>query len=267
MKTINGESLIPMASKLFLPSSKKLIEIKDSVYAVNNETAWGAVTLLMDTIIPFVYDYIGSYSNGYYLVTKNDSFNYIDNQGVILFKDAWLPTYPEYKILAKYTGKPVLVLTEKGYNYQMPDGKLVFKYAKESLSAYDSLIAFSKGDLWGYLSPDPPLEVIEPKYNSVKPFYNGCGIVSLSPYWGVIKSNDEPVIGFNYDDLKFLNDSLLLANKNGKQGVLTLTGDTLIPFIATEIELYNETIVSITTIQSLIYYNLDNNKWIRKDNE
>jgi len=257
-----------LANFIINPEYSNLKILKtDSVYGLEFNGKWGGLNLNSDTILTFDYDYIGAYSNGYYLVTRNDSFNYISDSGNLIFQGLWQPIYPEYKILAKYNRNPILVLTDGGYNYMKPDGQLIFKYGKETLSAYSNLIAFSKGDLWGYLSPVPAEEVIEPKYNAVKPFKNGLGIVSQSNLWGIINPNDEIVVPLVYNELKFLNDTILLANKNNKMGLLNRQGDTILPFIAGEIELYKESIVSISTKNSLSYFNLETSDWIKKESE
>ncbi len=255
------------ANYVINPEYENLSKINDSVYALKNDDYWGALDLNLDTVIPFKYDYIGTYSNGLYMVTKNDSFNYVSSGGALALKENWQPVYPEYKILAKYAGKPILVVTDEGYNYLTLEGKLVFKYGKESLSAYDSIISFSKGNKWGFLSPDPPKEIIEPKYDAVKAFYNGYGVVSLGTSWGVIDVNDQPVIDFGYDEIEFLNDTLLIVRQSERYGLLTIEGDTLIPCITRGIEPYHNTIVSISTHEHFEYYNYATGKWIRKENE
>ena len=245
---------------------EKVKSINDSIYALRDDY-WGALNMNKDTIIDFMYDYIGEYSNGYHLVTKNDSFNYISMDGVLLLNELWHPTYPEFKILAKYMKQPILIPSEDGYNYLNSNGKKIFKYGKAQLGGYSKLIAYNYEDQWGYLSPVPPKQVIKPIYDKAYSFRNNFGIVSLNPFWGLIDTNGNVIVKVMYEDLQFINDTLLIATTKGRKGILSVSNDTILPFIYDEIELYQPNVVSIREKDSFSYYNFATNKWIRKENE
>ncbi len=243
-----------------------IISIKDSVFALENEDYWGVVGNFKDTILAFEYDYIGPINQGFFIVTKNDSFNYSNIEGQMLLKTS-IPIYREYKVLAQYTGKPILYLDEEGYNFVYINGKKIFKKQKDNLGLYSDLIAYEDKGMWGYLSPNPPKEVIKPKYDNAMSFKNGIGIVSLSPLWGIIDSKGEFIVPAFYENLSFLSASIILAEGKGKTGLLNLEGDTLLDFKVQQIEPFEEEWVIISDTKNTSYYNLETKAWIRKEND
>ena len=252
---------------IFSPKFNSIIGLKKGVFAIQNNELWGAISVNNDTILDFVYDDISQPSNGYYLVSKKDSFNYINESGQLLFANKWLVKYPEYKILGKYDNKPILVSTSKGYNYIDMDGKLIFKYPKHKLGEYSNLIAFKNENLWGYLSNSPPKEVIAPRFDRAFSFEYDYGIVSLSPLWGTIDSRGNFVIEAYYEDLQFLSPKVVLAKGKGDYGLLTEKGDTILPFTSLKIEPFANNTVKVSNQETIRYYNYNTNSWIRKENE
>jgi hypothetical protein len=250
---------------VFEPVFETLIEINDSSFVAEKKEAFGLISIERDTILPFEYDYIGEPSNGYYLVTQNDSFNYVNVQSKELLLQAWQPVYPEYKILARYRKTPILIASNEGYNYMQKDGKLIFKQPKSALGVYSDLIAFEKEGQWGYLTPIPAKEQIKPQFDRANSFEHGLGIVSLSPLWGIINKDGKFLIEAFYEDLQFLNSDLLLAKGKGNYGLLSVVGDTILPFTSAKIEPFDENMVKLSNKDNVSYYNYRLNYWIKKE--
>ncbi|MFD1552842.1 hypothetical protein DNU06_08235 [Putridiphycobacter roseus] len=240
--------------------------IKDSVFALENEENWGVISNFKDTILPFEYTYIGPLSQGFFIVTKNDSFNYSNILGQLLLKKS-IPVYREYKVMAQYTGDPILYLNENGYNFIEINGKQIFKKQKDNLGTFSDIVAFELDGKWGYLSVNPPKEVIKPQFDNAQSFKNGLGIVSLSPLWGMIDTKGQFLIPAYYESLTFLNENIILAEGKGKTGLLSLQGDTLLDFKVQEIELFEDNWVLISNSNNTYYYNLETKAYLRKEND
>ena len=70
-----------------------------------------------------------------------------------------------------------------------------------------------------------------------------------------------------YEDLTFLNDTLLIAKSHGNYGLLNVRGDTLLNFVYISIEPIDDKIVKIQEGDSVFYYDILNNKLLRKEEE
>ncbi|MFK8044281.1 MAG: WG repeat-containing protein [Crocinitomicaceae bacterium] len=251
---------------LFDPIYSSITQLSDSIFALyTDDKKGGALSLKKDTILPFIYDDISKLSNRFYLVTKQDSFNYINQSGQVLLPKNWQPVYPEYKILAKFEKNPILVSRQDGYNYMNLDGSLVFKTSKNQLGEFSELIAFEQNELWGYLSPYPAREVIEPRFNKATSFKYDYGIVSLAPFYGTISKEGKFVIPAFFEELTFVNDKLLIAKGKGNHGMLNVLGDTILPFTKRKIEPFSRNIVKVYEATSVSYYNYISKSWIRKE--
>ena len=251
-------------SYVFEPVYKSVYELDTGIFGLQLDEKWGMLTTLKDTILDFDYDHIMPPSEGIYLVTKNDSFNYVNLDKTFLLSD-WYPTYPEYKILGQYKKNPILVLTNDGYNYIDIDGKPIFKTPKEALGSYGELIAFKKDGLWGYLSAKPAKEVIKPQYDKAKSFSNGFGMVAKGPLWGLIDPTGKLILEPYYEHIEFLTNDLLLVEGKRKFGLMNSRGDTLLPFRREKIEPFGKNIVKVSNKSYVAYYNYMEQKWIRKE--
>lgn len=254
-----------IGSYVFDPEYDDLKRFSTTTFAVKKNDSWGVLSIQNDTLIPVLYDYVSEPSNSFYMVTKNDSFNYLSMDGGLLFENLWLTTYPEYKILGKYKQTPILYSTENGYNYIQVNDQSVFKTAKDALGKYGEIVAFEKNGVWGYLSTSPPKEIIKPRFDSAESFINGFGIVSLDSFVGLINKEGNFVIESYFEDLKFINDSLLIATTKNNFGLLSIKGDTILSFSDSKMEPFEKNVVKISNKMNVSYYNYLSNCWIRKE--
>lgn len=100
--------------------------------------------------------------------------------------------------------------------------------------------------LWGYKDKDSI--VIKPQFQYAFDFLYGKGVVFHNKKAGVINSRKEIIIPFNYDQIHFLNISLIrITNRNrtdyrGKYdvGVITESGKEVLPMVFNSIYLKND---------------------------
>ncbi len=250
---------------IFEPIYTSIQELDTHTYGLNKNNQWGVLNINGDTILNFLYDDISGPTKGYYLVTRNDSFNYVNSNRELLLSN-WYPVYPEYKILAQYDGMPILVFNDNGYNYIRPNGESIFKKDKLSLGRYSQLIAYEENEgKWGYLQPTPPKVIIKPTFDQAKSFENGFGMVSQGPLFGLVDSLGSNRLDAYYEDIEFINDSLLLVRGKGNFGIMNIKGDTVLLFSRNNIEPFSQNTVKVSNSNSVSYYNYKEDKWIRKE--
>jgi hypothetical protein len=235
---------------------------KDTYLAMFDEY-WGLITLKGDTILRFEYDYIGEIYCNRAIVEKEDAFNYVNPQGVVLLTE-WLPTYAEYRQLAQFKNCYAKIEYAGKYNLVDTTGKKLFVQPKENLGDYSSLIAISKAGKWGYITP-AGAQAIPYNFTLANSFKGNYAIAGNDPFYGLINKTGQFVIQPYYEELTYLNDTLLIAKSRGNFGVLNLNGDTLLNFVYIKIEPINDIVVKIEQGTAVFYYDLQRNKILRKE--
>ncbi|MCG8576026.1 MAG: WG repeat-containing protein [Flavobacteriales bacterium] len=238
---------------------------REDIYKAKLRGNWGLVNLQGDTLAPFYYDYIGNMYNERALVERGGEFNYIDAKGNVLLNE-WIPVYDEFRELAKFRSGYAKIKLDDAYNLIDTTGKKLYPRNQSNLGDYGDLIAVKKGMHWGYLTPKGAM-VIPNSFSMAKSFRGDYGIAGEEPLWGVINKRGKYVVEPYFEELKFLNDSLIIAKSRSNYGLLTTAGDTLLNFSYISIEPINEFVVKLERGGDLYYYHLPKNSFIRKEED
>ena len=176
-----------------------------------------------ETIIPAIYDNVGSLCEGLVAVKLNDKWGFVDKTGkeVIPLKYDYVDSFSE--------GMAKVELNDKnGY---------IDKKGKEVIPLmYDSAGYFSEGlaevelkGKWGYIDKTGK-EVIDLKYDCALSFHEGLTWVILNGKHGFIDKTGKEVIPLKYDDIPpYFSEGLATVKLNGKWGFLDKTGNEVIP--------------------------------------
>ena len=176
-----------------------------------------------ETIIPAIYDNVGSLCEGLVAVKLNDKWGFVDKTGeeVIPLKYDYVDSFSE--------GMAKVELNDKnGY---------IDKKGKEVIPLmYDSAGYFSEGlaevqlkGKWGYIDKTGK-EVIDLKYDCALSFHEGLTWVILNGKYGFIDKTGKEVIPLKYDDIPpYFSEGLATVKLNGKWGFLDKTGNEVIP--------------------------------------
>ena len=70
-----------------------------------------------------------------------------------------------------------------------------------------------------------------------------------------------------FEQLSFLNDTLLIAKTMGNYGIISTSGDTLLNFIYLSIEPIDNKIVKLEKGGAIFYYDLVRDKLLRKEED
>lgn len=246
----------------FIPFKyEELRALNDSLYISVSDDYYGVINLKNDTIIPFEYDFIGEIHEEMMIVEMDDEFNYMNLSGELLLEE-WLETYPEYQQLAVFQNGFARINNAEGYNLLGKDGVFLFKHDKEDLGLYNEFIAVKKGDSWGYVSKSGT-QLLGYNYSIARSFGGNFGFAGKSPLIGMIDRKGNYIIEPYFESLSFLNDSLVIGESRGWFGILTIQGDTLLPFNYVSVEPYSENIVEVEKDNSIFYYDLKTNTFIR----
>lgn len=251
-----GTTLIPF-------KYEDLIFYSPGKYMALLDDYWGIISLEGDTILPFEYDFIGKPVNGMSIIENEDQFNFIDSTGQFVFTD-WVETYSEYRILAQFRAGYAKTLSDRGFNLTNMKGQKLFRTDWDDVGSYSDLIAVKKGSKWGYVNTKGQ-KVLPFEYTYAHSFKGEAAIVQLSPFYGVINKKGEYIIDPLQEELRLLNDSILIAKSLGKYGLITLEGDTLLQYKYVKIEPIDEFVVKLEEQGEVFYYNCRIRKFIRKE--
>jgi len=237
----------------------------DDIYLAMQNDYWGLIQLNGDTILPFIYDYISKISNNRILIEKEGEFNYTDLNGHLLLT-TWIPVYSEFKQLATFKNGYAKIKFEGKFNLIDTTGKKLFAQPKENIGDYSSLIAVNKSDKWGYVNP-AGAQIIPYNFTWANSFEGNYAIAGNDPFFGLINKQGKYVVNPYFEQLTFLNDSLLIAKSLGNYGIISIDGDTLLNFVYLSIEPISEKVVRIEQGGAIFYYDLVLNKIMKKEEE
>jgi len=258
--------LIDAFGTTYMPMKyEELRRYDKGIYLAMFNEYWGLMSLSGDTILPFEYDYIGEISSNRAIVEKAAQFNYVTPEGTPILSD-WIPIYAEYRQLAQFKNGYAKIELDGKYNLIDTTGKKLFAQNKENIGDYGSLIAVYKAGKWGYVNP-AGAQVIPYNFTLANSFKGNYAIAGNDPFYGLINKTGQFVIQPYFEDLMYLNDTLLIAKSLGNFGVLNLKGDTLLNFVYVKIEPINNTVVKIEQGNAVFYYDLQRHKILRKEEQ
>lgn len=262
----NFYGLIDQYGTTFIPMKyDDLRPYENQIYLAMSNDYWGLISISGDTILAFEYDYIGKMFCNRALVEKEDSYNYIDPRGNLILTN-WLIPFSEHRQLANFKNGFARIEVEEKYVLIDTTGKRLFAQPKENLGDYSELIAVSKGGKWGYYTPAGVM-TIPHNFTLAGSFSKGFAIAGNDPFYGLINNQGHYILQPYYEELTFLNDSLLIAKSHGNYGLLNVRGDTLLNFVYISIEPIDDKIVKIQQGDSVFYYDLIKGKLLRKEEE
>jgi len=267
VKSIEKYTLIDKFGTPILTSRyDKVKQLDSNTLAVNQNGLWGVISMLEDTLVPFQYTFIKSASRDFYLVEKNEEFNFITKTTGQLISETWFQTFDEYREICEFDREYVKIKSENGYNFLNLNGTLLFKNNYAQLGKFKNYIAFQTNGSWGVLDTLGNV-VIKPIYDLTSSFDLTGSIVELYPFKGVLNSKSEILFDLVFEELEMLNDSLLIVKSVLGYGLLNLRGDTLIQFNNKLIEPYSNSVVRIVNTDQIKYYNFVKQNWIKREGE
>ncbi|MBC1453863.1 WG repeat-containing protein [Listeria welshimeri] len=213
---------------------------KDGLAIVVKDGKMGAINSKEEVIIPFMYDRISDFENGFALVFKNKLWGAFDNRGKQV-----LPT--EYEALSKnygegfiyIIGEEVGFVDSNNHRYQLTtkdEGETFFYYDSEgnkaSISNLDQAYPFlDKGMVACYNNKEGLIntlgEVIVPvKYDQISTtILGGIGYVKKGDFWAIINELGEVVTDFKYDLIGFLASGYCVGKIENKCTLLSSKGE------------------------------------------
>lgn len=176
------------------------------------------------TTIPFLYDEIESYNGNILRVKKDAQYNLLDPAGNVMFSKWYASLYlhDETLFIARYQGKDGVIDLQE--NTVIP-----FEYEKIERSYLDGPITYivQKNGKYGLIARDGTVPV-PIQYDYLRNFSGGNLIASRDNKKGIISKEGKVLMPVDYEEIE-RNDRNIVVRKNGKFGLLTRDFQPLLP--------------------------------------
>ena len=184
------------------------LAIKGGHIPVEMNGKWGFINNKGEKEISYIYDEINEYNDSIFIAGINGKLGIADFYGNTLLDFKW--TSIRYK-------------TYRGATYAK-DGKYFSIVNTKFKQVTDAIFEPWNYLVWAYDSEG-----------------YACAISSDTHKWGVVEvETGKTVVPFIYDDLGFVSDGLVRAEKDEMYGFLDMKGNTVIPFIYDDAEDFSE---------------------------
>jgi hypothetical protein len=226
---------------------------KDSLYGLIDRQA--------AVVLPFKYDAIGEFSEGLALVANEEQYGYVNDSAQWIIESKF-----DFRRDALNWGKfdysyAKYMLKEK-FGIIDTSGHRVFPAIFENIGSYNdsSLIAIKKRGKWGFTNQDLNL-IIPYQYDFAETFVHGVAKVKLNGLWGLINKEGDWLVKAEYDNIQIYRFGYLLK-KADKMGMLDFSLEEAIPLLYDEIQIYNESFLTLEKIDSYVYYHISDGEII-----
>ncbi len=238
--------------------------IGTNLFAVKIANLWGVVNHLNELVLAIEYDYIGVEQDTLIVVEKENQFNYWDIENKRFITKVWFDRYAEYKVLALFNNGFAKVKTRNGYNFINKRAEFLFDMFYINLGEYNTNIAFEDSKGWGYINEKGKV-IVKPNYTKTISFNRSGGVVEIGENRGLIDNNGEILLPIYFEEVKLINDTLVILKKNNYYGMVSNFKDTIVQLKYNLIEPISSSIVKVSSNSELTYYNFRTNSWLKKE--
>ncbi len=259
-------------------SGKEVIPLKyahlaerfsEALMAAELNNKWGFIDAKNQTIIPFTYDYAYNFSEGLAAVRLNNKIGFITTAHKL--KIPFM--YDEVK---KFKEARCAVKLYNKWGFINEDGAQVvpFKYSDVSYSGFcGGLTGVEQFDKMAVINASGK-ELTAFKYKDVESSYFNTtlniikvGSIGASGEWvyGVVDNKGNEIIPLQYSEIKIYDYNVIVAELNGKEGILNYKNKLMLPFEYSGIymskdESPNGTIYKLGKGDNAMVFSLNNDK-------
>ena len=218
----------------------------------NGNGKWGCIDKTGKLVIPFIYDYIGEFSDGYaaFMLDNKNKYGLINRVGKII-----IPS-----IYDRISFRNGVAVAEQNGKWGLIDktGKKLTPFIYDEICLENGLFKVKQIGKWGLI--DKTGKIIVPSiYNSIS-FRNGVTEAEQNGKWGLIDKTGKKLTPFMYDEI-CLENGLFKVKQNGKWGLIDKTGKRLTLINYDIISLQNEYDYSSLGLQNDLFIVKQNGKY------
>lgn len=221
---VNGNVIVP-AEYDFVGN------MSEDAIVVRNTGLYGCFDMNGKTSVPIEYEEIREYAGGMARIRLMQRFGFIDKKGNVVVA-------PFSDEVENFTEGFALVTIKDKYGFVTLDGDWVAVPMYDDAGSFSGGLAYlSHKGKYGYMDKTGTF-VIPMQYDKATSFNKEYGLasVALGDKWGVINKDGDVVVPIEYNTVTVTADGYVLVNIDGKYGICTSDGRTIIDAICDSIE-------------------------------
>jgi hypothetical protein len=208
---------------------------------LSNEKIYGYVDIQSDKLIqiPFEYNSVNEFMDGYAVVKKGINWGVIDINGniVIPIIYEWLNGVQNQLFVAKLNDKWGVI--DINNNQQIP---IIYDTYWQSIN--ESYHTLSKEGKFGFYN------VLLNKfyglnYDGASQFSENCAPVKIKGKWGYIDKSWNTILPFDFDEAKSFRNGIAAVKKGKLWGYININGDLILPYIYKEVGSFRDEIAQV----------------------
>jgi len=200
------------------------------------------------TVLKPNYSFIGQIIDGLILIGENEKIGAIDREGNVI-----IPT--EFDGITYVTNGRFVVENDEMLGLIDRKGRLLIPCTMDDIgNLKNDLVYVAKNDSYFYTNYNG-VKINDQTYLDANDFRANKAIVASENGYGVIGKEGDFILPTDYEQLKWLNDSLMAFSVNDKWGVITLKKDTLLLPKYTYIDEFIEGVALVSSADTLFYIN------------
>jgi len=173
-------------------------QIKSNLRKKEKDGRWGVVNASKKIIVPFKYDYVEIYKDGYITASYESKFDIYDSTGNQISKEKF--------------GSVGLYTIQQDYLYSNGACQVCLEYFNNC----------------GLINTEG-VTILPLEYKNIWEFKYDVVAVGKNSKWGFVNTKGQIVIPLEYDYVWDFSDSLAAVKKNGKIGFINLKNEVIIP--------------------------------------
>jgi hypothetical protein len=222
---------------------------------------YGILNLRNQVVTKPEFDNISSLNDGMAIFVQRNKIGYLDATGQKIIKNIFdvIPNYMHVCTFkdgfarVRYKGK-YGVIDKKGGYYLKPE--------YSGLGEISSVVSFTKGKQWGYISLKDKKVSIIPVFDFASSFHYGLAIVEVNALQGVINEKGKWIIPSIFTQIDLIADNFYLVSNGASYGLYSLSGEKLIDLEFQSIRSLSKDLLILNKGNTIYYYHLLDHKLI-----
>lgn len=232
----------------------------DTLYIYELRDSMNLISLKGNFVLDnFVYR-IGALSENRAMIEKNGKYGYVNSAGEEIIPVKFI-VFPNLTQFSSFKNGHVRIKKDDLFGLIDSLGQQVFPALFENIGDFGELTPISKGKGWGYADKKVKLH-IPYQFDYAFPFENGRAIVVKDNLYGIINLDGNWSVEPKYNDIKKLNNELLIVQENELFGLITVTGDVLVPTKYRRVMTVDRDLLQFETSDELDYFDVSKRKVI-----
>ena len=238
--------------------------IKDTIFSYQLGGKKGLISSSGRVICPAIYDDFSSYdAHSKKIIAKFGLKIYYLNLDGTKFISSAFEYFPKAFDIAHFYKRHAIFFKNRKYGIMNDQGKVIIKPTFAALGKVSEFIPVTKAGKWGFMDINGKL-VLEYKFSAIESFYDFGFIVEFEGLLGLIGNDLKVLSSMNHQSIKRIGNNHLVAMKDGKYGIYSITGELVVPFNFDLIQLHDEDCLTLINEKGISYFFLDSRKYLMK---